>query len=131
MKALAQMILCAFLLTPHARGPHTKCALRLSLSVELSEDYEFFIPYHFHPLGEEFMTVSRGFADFTIEGRTTRLTPEMGALRIPANHRHSIRKPKGVASVVHEHTSINSEQKAQFFKELFTLGDKVMHLLVY
>lgn len=85
--------------------------LWLSITIEMSEGYEFFVPYHFHPVGEEFMTVSRGFIDITIEGRVTRLTPDMGALRIPANQRHSICKPKGVTSVAHERASINGEQK--------------------
>jgi len=96
-------------------------------TAELAEDFNFQIPYHYHCTRDEYMTVTRGYVDFTVAGKTTRLTPEMGEFHIPAGQRHGIHKPKGITSTFRERTS-HPQARIEFFKDLFYGGVMVRHI---
>lgn len=94
------------------------------MQMETTEDSEVVIPYHVHPHGEEYMTVTRGYLEIVLSGKNIRLTPEMGELHIPSGHRHSIRKPSGVATNMKERAT-DSAAKSRFFEDLFGPGELV------
>lgn len=102
------------------------------------ERAELIVPYHFHPVGEEYMSVTRGYIDVTLQGKKTRLTPEMGEFHIPAGQRHSLHKPKGVFTMAQERASPDAAGKSRFFEEFFIFGEMVslriigtLHSLLY
>jgi len=90
-------------------------------TAELVEDFDFQIPYHYHCTRDEYMTVTRGYVDLTVAGKTTRLFPEMGEFHIPAGQRHGIHKPKGITSTLRERAS-HPQARIEFFKDLFYGG---------
>ena len=95
-------------------------------TAELVEDFDFQIPYHYHCTRDEYMTVTRGYVDLTVAGKTTRLFPEMGEFHIPAGQRHGIHKPKGITSTLRERAS-HPQARIEFFKDLFYGGVMVRY----
>lgn len=71
------------------------------------------------------MVVSKGYVDFKVDGRVTRLTPDMEPLRILPGQRHAIHKPPGIAAVFHERALPDPEGKMICFKDMFSHGDFV------
>ncbi|KAF8318261.1 hypothetical protein DL93DRAFT_444777 [Clavulina sp. PMI_390] len=94
-----------------------------SVLIEIDADREFEVPLHFHPKGGEWMKVVSGHVEFTVNGKKTTLTSDMGELHIPTGQRHSILKPKGVAAAFQERSEPDSNGKSVFFEDLFASGD--------
>ncbi|KAF8309154.1 hypothetical protein DL93DRAFT_2170585 [Clavulina sp. PMI_390] len=90
---------------------------------EIDADREFIVPLHFHPAGGEWMKVLSGQVEYTLDGKKTMLTPEMGEFHIPPGLRHSILKRKGVAAAFQERSEPDAKGKSVFFEDLFASGD--------
>lgn len=68
------------------------------------------------------MRVTRGYLDFTLDGKKIRQTPEMEALHIKPGMKHSVHKPQGVWSEFSEEAVPDQDAKTKFFRELFAYG---------
>lgn len=86
-----------------------------------NEDQEFSVPYHFHN-HHEFIRVTRGYLDATLDGKTIRVTPEMEALHIKPGVKHKIHKPKGVWTEASEESLPGQEEVVHFFRDLLVNG---------
>lgn len=93
-----------------------------SQTISIDADAEMTVPYHFHFVSDEYLAVTHGVVEMTVNGKTQKRTPEMGELYIPKRVRHAIRKPKGVAGGWTARTLPNLPEKARFFRSFAASG---------
>ena len=80
------------------------------------------IPRHWHKHHDEYMTVSAGRVEFTLDSKTVIQTPEMGVLHIPRLHVHGIKFFAGEAATFAERTDPPQTTKQDFFEDIFEAG---------
>jgi len=85
-------------------------------------DKSFEVPYHFHLIGEEYISVRSGYIDITLAGKVTRLTPEMGEFHIPVGKRHGMMKPEGLSTELCERAVPSPAKKNKFFENFLGHG---------
>lgn len=104
----------------HFLSPAKNATLLLSISKSASE--ELFIPYHFHPYSDEYMTIVLGSMDIILSGKKYTLTPESGEFHIPKGQRHSLYSAKGIETHFRERADPGAEPHNQFFSDMFYNG---------
>lgn len=90
--------------------------------ITVSADEDLFIPYHFHPYSDEYMTILKGRMHIVLAGKQDTLTPEMGQLHIPRGQRHSLHSPVGVETQFRERADPGAESHNRFFSDMISDG---------
>jgi hypothetical protein len=78
---------------------------------------------HWHKCHDEFMHVTKGRVQFTLDGKDVILEPGMEAIKIPRWHVHSFKFFKGEPSTFIERTDPVGEFKMDFFEDLLDTGE--------
>ena len=89
----------------------------------LPDDTPPSIPPHWHKHHDEYMRILRGRVEFTLDNRTTVISPSSPELLIQRRHVHSFRFLEGEAAMFMERTDPTGGFKADFFEDLLDSGD--------
>ncbi len=81
-----------------------------------------YVPPHWHKNHDEYMHVTQGRVEFTLDGKSVISKPDDPVLFIPRGHVHSISGFKGEASTFVEWTMPAGDFKQLFFEDLLDDG---------